>query len=167
MSPTPRGWIEPTARGRDLMLTRTFSAPIEDVWASITEPERTAQWFATWTGDARPGAVIRCRLVFEEGDAETEATIDACEPPRRLAVSTSDESGGWHLEARLDHEDGATTLTLVHHLDADADPGMIGPGWEYYLDMLVASRTGGPRPSFDDYFPAQMGYYRSQDPQRR
>ena len=82
MSPTPRGWIEPTARGRDLTLTRTFSAPIEDVWASITTGLRTAQWFASWTGDARPGAVIRCRLVFEEGDAETEATIDACEPPR-------------------------------------------------------------------------------------
>jgi uncharacterized protein YndB with AHSA1/START domain len=163
MSPAPRGWIEATARGRALVLTRTFHASLEDVWASLTEPERTAQWFAAWTGKAEPGAVIRCRMVFEEGDQETEVTIDACEPPRHLAVSTDEASGGWHLEARLAHEDGTTTLTLMHHLDRDADPGMIGPGWEYYLDLLVASRTGRPRPAFDTYFPAQMGYYRAQD----
>ena len=36
---------------------------------------------------------------------------------------------------------------------------MVGPGWEYYLDMLVAAHGGQPLPSFDDYFPAQQGYY--------
>ncbi len=32
-------------------------------------------------------------------------------------------------------------------------------GWEYYLDMMIASRDGTPLPDFVDYYPAQQGYY--------
>ncbi len=64
---TPTGRIIRTPAGRDLVLTRTFRAPIEDVWASITEPERTARWFCSWTGDAAPGRSVTFRLVLEEG----------------------------------------------------------------------------------------------------
>jgi hypothetical protein len=37
--------------------------------------------------------------------------------------------------------------------------GDTGPGWEYYLDMLVAQRNGNPLPSFNDYCPAQRDYF--------
>ena len=33
--------------------TRTFPAPIEDVWAAVTEPERLERWIGTL--DRRPG----------------------------------------------------------------------------------------------------------------
>jgi hypothetical protein len=46
----------------------------------------------------------------------------------------------------------------VHHLDAGDDVSAYGPGWEYYLDMLVAARDGLPTPSFDDYL-AMSDYY--------
>ncbi|MET8234537.1 hypothetical protein ABZS77_28065 [Micromonospora sp. NPDC005298] len=80
MTRTPAGRLFRTATGHDLVLTRTFRAPAADVWASLTEPERTAR---------------------------------------------------------------------------------VGAGWEYYLDMLVASRDGSPLPRFDDYHPAMGSYYRS------
>jgi uncharacterized protein YndB with AHSA1/START domain len=159
MTPRPTGRLETTAEGRDLVLTRTFRATIEDVWASITEPERTARWFASWTGDAGPGKTIRCTYPFEEGAPEGDLTIDACEPPHHLAVTTSDDYGTWHLEARLTESEGVTVLTLVHHLDEGVDAASVGPGWEYYLDMLVASRAGDPLPSFDDYNSAHKAYY--------
>jgi uncharacterized protein YndB with AHSA1/START domain len=161
-TPTPTGRLvagADGAAGPDLVLTRTFRAPIEDVWASITEPERTARWFASWSGEAGPGKTIRCRLMFEEGEPESDMTIDACEAPTHLAVTSRDEHGSWRLEARLAESDGVTTLTLVQHLEPDAPVGAVGPGWEYYLDMLVASRTGEPRPDFGDYYPAQAAYY--------
>lgn len=161
MTPSPTGKLVPTAEGRDLVLSRTFRAGIEDVWASITEPERTARWFASWTGDAGPGKTIRCKLVFEEGAPESDMTIDACEAPRLLAVTTRDDYGTWRLEARLTEADGVTTLTLVHHLDEGVDVSSVGPGWEYYLDMLVASRENRPHPTFDAYYPAQKPYYDS------
>ena len=154
------GHVEPTDDGRDLVLTRTFEASIEDVWASITEPERTARWFATWSGEPGPGRTIRYRLTFEGPDAvEADMTIDACDPPHHLAVSTVDEHGAWRLEARLEEALGQTTLTFTHHLDAETNAGEVGPGWEYYVDNLVASRTGAPPPDFDDYFPALQPHY--------
>ena len=40
MSPTPTGRLERIGDRLTLFVTRTFDAPIEDVWAAITEPER-------------------------------------------------------------------------------------------------------------------------------
>jgi uncharacterized protein YndB with AHSA1/START domain len=159
--PTPAGRLVQTEAGRDLVLTRTFRSPIEDVWASITESERTARWFASWTGEPGPGKTIRYRMTHEEGMPEADMTIDACEPPRHLAVSAVDEYGAWRLEATLAQDRDTTVLTFVQHLDDTETIADSGPGWEYYLDMLVATHTGGPTPDFDDYYPAQKAYYES------
>ena len=75
-----------------------------------------------------------------------------------------DEWGSWHLEARLADDAGATVLTFTHHLDDAAAVGEVGPGWEYYLDNLVASRDGAPMPEFDDYYPEQKEHYEQQQP---
>ena len=100
--PAPTGRVVPTDAGRDLVLTRTFRSPIEDVWASITEPERTARWFASWTGEPGAGSTIRYRMTHEGDEApEGDMTIDACEPPHHLAVSAVDDEGTWRLEATL------------------------------------------------------------------
>jgi uncharacterized protein YndB with AHSA1/START domain len=164
MNPTPTGRLLRTADGRDLVLTRSFRAGIDDVWASITESERTARWFASWTGDAAPGRTIRYTMTFEDGSEPADMTIDACDPPHHLAVSTVDEYGTWRLEAHLTEADGVTELRFVQHLDAGTDVADVGPGWEYYLDNLVASRDGGTMPDFEDYDPAQRSYYASLDP---
>jgi uncharacterized protein YndB with AHSA1/START domain len=163
MNPTPTGRIFRTPAGRDLVLTRIFRAPREDVWASITEPERTARWFGRWWGQGGVGSTIRYSMGFEEGAPEAEMTIRACEPPHHLAVYSEDAAGVWHLEAHLTEADGVTELRFTQHLDARQNVGDIGPGWEYYLDNLVASRIGDPLPSFSDYYPAQTDYYRSRD----
>ena len=47
MTTTPTGRLVPAAGGSALVVSRTFRAPIEDVWASVTEPDRTARWFGT------------------------------------------------------------------------------------------------------------------------
>ncbi len=162
MNPTPTGRLLRTVGGRDLVLTRTFCAPIEDVWASITEPERTARWFGPWSGEPGPGRTIHFTMAFEEGasaEHTMEMTIVACDAPRHLAVHSEDEHGSWQLEAHLSEADGVTELRFTHHLDDRANVGDLGPGWEYYLDKLVASREGRPAPGFDAYYPAQKEFY--------
>ncbi|MDQ4052855.1 MAG: polyketide cyclase, partial [Actinomycetota bacterium] len=55
MTTTP---ITPAATGRReerggagyVVYTRTFRAPIDDVWAAVTEPARLERWIGTWTG---------------------------------------------------------------------------------------------------------------------
>ncbi|GAB7036873.1 MULTISPECIES: SRPBCC family protein [Catenuloplanes] len=158
MSPTPTGRLF----GNDLVLTRTFRACIDDVWASLTESDRTARWFGPWRGEAGPGRRIEVRMVQEEGGPWTTMTIEACEPPARLAVSSVDDSGSWHLELLLSERDGVTELRFVQHLTGTEGVGEVGPGWEFYLDALVASRDGGPAPVFDDYYPSMKEHFESQ-----
>ncbi|MEV6319445.1 SRPBCC family protein [Streptomyces sp. NPDC051776] len=159
MKPTPTGRLLPTANGCDLVLTRTFRAPIEDVWASVTEPQRTARWFGPWEGDAAPGRTIRVRMAYEEGAPWCDVRIDACEPPRRLAVSMGDDAEKWRMELCLSESGGTTELHLVQHLTSEKGLGEVGPGWEYYLDMLVAAREDAEKPDFDAYYPAQKAYF--------
>jgi uncharacterized protein YndB with AHSA1/START domain len=159
MSPVPTGRLFRTGTGTDLVLTRTFRAPAEDVWASLTEPERTARWFGPWEGQAAPGRSIKVQMAFEEGAPWMDMRIEACEPPRRLHLSAVDSAGSWHTELLLSGVDGGTELRFIHHLESAAGAGEFGPGWEYYLDLLVAARAGAPPVSFADYYPAQKAYY--------
>ncbi|MBO3737430.1 SRPBCC family protein [Actinoplanes flavus] len=158
MTPTPTGRI----LGGDLILTRSFRAPVADVWASLTEPDRTARWFGPWKGDAAPGNTIQVQMVQEEGQPWMDMTIDACEPPRRLALSAVDDYGSWHLDMVLTEADGVTELRFTQHLSGTENVGEVGPGWEYYLDLLVASRDGAPLPPFDDYYPSMKDHYEAQ-----
>lgn len=159
MTNPPTGRLVPTADGDELVVSRTFRAPIEDVWASVTESERTARWFGPWKGDAAPGRMIKIQMAYEGQETWLDKRIDACEPPRRLALS--DESGSMRIELLLSHADGLTELRLVHHLDRTDEVGDLGPGWEYYLDALVAARDDLPTPSFDDYYPAMKPYFQA------
>ena len=156
----PTGRLDRTDGRRDLVLTRTFRAPIDDVWASITEPERTARWYGrwSWVGEEGPGNRIRYNMAFEPEGEPSEMMVLACEPPRHLAVRGIGDYA-WHLEAELTESGGVTELRFTHHLDDDVDVGSVGPGWEYYLDNLVASREGAPAPDFNDYYPSQKAYY--------
>lgn len=62
----------------------TIEAPIERVWALITEPEHVGAWFgdAGAAIDLRPGGEIEFRWK-EHGDSL--GTVVAVEPPRRFA----------------------------------------------------------------------------------
>jgi uncharacterized protein YndB with AHSA1/START domain len=159
MTDSPTGRLFPDAGGTDLVVHRTFRAPIEDVWASVTESERTARWFGPWEGDAGPGRTIKVQMAYEDKAPWMDMRIDACEPPRRLAMSSTEEHGTMRLELLLSHTGGVTELRLVHHLESTDGIGEMGPGWEYYLDMLVAAREGLQSPTFDDYYPSMKAYY--------
>lgn len=159
MSLAPTGRLIPTVTGHDLVLTRTYRAGAADVWASVTEPERTARWFGPWRGQSAPGRTIEVQMSFEESAPWCPLRIEACEPPYRLAVSMEDENGSWSLELLLTESGGTTELRLIHHLVTTDHLGQTGPGWEYYLDMLTAARTGEPLPDFEDYYPAQKAYF--------
>ena len=158
MKHVPNGRLVRTADGLDLVIVRTFNAPIEDVWASITESERTARWWGAWTGEPGVGRTIRYTMVFEADGPPQEMLIEACEPPTHLAVRGLG-AYGWRLEAHLNEANGVTEMRFTHHLDDKTNPGEVGPGWEYYLDNLVASRLGDAMPDFNDYYPAQKAYY--------
>ncbi|WP_216907001.1 SRPBCC family protein [Nocardia noduli] len=165
---TPSGRLFGTEAGADLVLRRSYRAPIEDVWASLTESERTARWYGPWEGQAGPGRMIKVQMAFEEGEPWTEMRIGACEPPRRLEISAVDEEGSWFLEFALTESGGVTELRFTQHLNSPKELGMVshvGPGWEYYLDLFGTARDGARPPAFDDYFPSMRAYYEGLTPE--
>jgi uncharacterized protein YndB with AHSA1/START domain len=148
-----------TLRGNDLTLTRSFKAPIDDVWTSVTKSEHTERWFGKWEGDARPGNTIRIKMVFEKGDAWITATINKCDAPHHLDLTSSSDYGVSHYELKLREDNGTTHLEFTHHLKDRKGVGELGPGWEYYLDMLVHAREGTPKPVWEEYYPALKDEY--------
>ncbi|WAP51826.1 hypothetical protein OL239_00075 [Arthrobacter sp. ATA002] len=88
--------------------------------------------------------------------------VAECTAPEVLRLLVEDEYGSWDLEVRFRDSSGGTGLEFIHHLDDPLAAESVGPGWEYYLDRLTASLTGGTTPEFEDYYPGQGPYYLAQ-----
>ena len=166
MSVTPNGRIDRSGGGApQLVITRQFRAPIEDVWASVTEPARLERWIGTYTGDPAAGR-IAFRMTAEAADApEEDMEVLECEPPRLLVVRAQTPSGYWPMVLALTQNDGVTELTFTQTEVQASEAESVGPGWEYYLDRLVAAVSGGDVAAIDfdrDYYPAMVEHYRSQ-----
>jgi uncharacterized protein YndB with AHSA1/START domain len=154
---TPLGRRETRDGAGHLVFTRTFAAPLGDVWAACTEPARMERWIGTWTGDPASGEVV-FRMTAEGDDVPEEVyLVEVCEPPRRFVVRSRDAASfspdgsgprvAWQHTLELSEADGVTTLTFTQVVpDGPVGADMVasvGPGWDYYLDRLVAAFEDG------------------------
>lgn len=162
-APTPTGRHERRGTDDHLVWERTLRAPIDDVWASVTESDRLARWFGTWTGDPADGFVTV--QMNAEGDAAEPSRFEirACDAPTHLAVDVVDEGGAWYLDLELRESDGTTTLLLAQRIHDVSIVEDTGPGWEWYLDRLVSSASGADTDDldFDAYLAATHDHYRA------
>ena len=144
-----------------LTVTRTIAikAPLEKVWAAITEAEHIAAWFpqAAVLDEVAVGA----RGVFTwEGFGSLPVQIEELDPPRTIAYRWSnshtrtvnpdavDPDHSTVFRFTLEPIDGGTQLTVVESgFGTLADPAasMEGnrTGWDAELDELVAYLEGG------------------------
>ncbi|RLV57399.1 SRPBCC family protein [Aeromicrobium phragmitis] len=161
MTATPTGRHERRGTTDALVWERTFRAPIDDVWAAVTESERLERWIGTWTGDPADGFVTFTMNAEGEDIPPSRYEIRACEPPRLLRIDAVDDFGAWYLTLELREDAGVTTLTMSQVIDDVSTLENTGPGWEYYLDRLVAAETGADPAAvdWDDYYPAMRDHY--------
>jgi uncharacterized protein YndB with AHSA1/START domain len=142
----------PAGQVRVVTITRTFDAPVDEVWAACTDPARIPRWFLPVTGELRPGG--RYQL---EGNAG--GVIERCYPPGDAGagfVATWEYGGDVSgIEVRLrPGPGGGTVLTLDHvgHVDdafwEEFGPGAVGVGWELGLLGLAGhlGAAGVPTP---------------------
>ena len=99
----------------------TISAPIEEVWAVLTEPAHVGTWFGTGAPaeiDLRPGGV----MVLDHGEHGTYPTlIVAVDPPRAFSYRwasahpgvVASEENSTLVEFTLDPTPDGTLLRLV------------------------------------------------------
>lgn len=148
--------------------TRTFPAAIDDVWAAVTESDRLARWIGSWTGDPDEGHVM-FRMLFEGDEHPAERMeIEECRAPEHLALRSIsagvDGEQVWEMRLDLAEADGVTTLVFAQSVPDPGEAEGVGPGWDYYLDRMVAAETGGDPATieFDDYYPALVEHYRGE-----
>jgi len=165
MNSEPTGRREIRNGAGYVVYTREFRAPVADVWAAVTEPERLVRWIGTWSGDPRSGHVDFKMTAEGEDVAVQIYRIDVCEPPRQLCVRSQipGDDWVWRLELDLAELDGVTTLTFAQVMDDPDVAENVGPGWDYYLDRLAAAESGLDVATvvWDDYYPAQADHYRA------
>lgn len=163
MSIAPTGRLERGAGGPAIVIERTFRAPIADVWDSIVDPERMNRWIGTWSGEPGNGRRVQFVMTAEGATEPEEVLIHRCDAPRHLDVESFHGGSSWRMVADLAEADGVTTLVFRQKVHADDESaGSYGPGWEYYLDRLVAVHEDAPFAAWDDYYPSQVAYWEEQ-----
>ena len=92
-----------------------LEAPIDEVWAAVTRPERLSAWFGAQALEAvlRPGG----RITFERQGEIWRGLVELVEPPRRFAFRWLPGPGGaleqrTRVEFRLEPIEGGTRLTV-------------------------------------------------------
>lgn len=150
-----------------LRFHRRFGAPLDEVWAWITDPDQSAKWIGRWTGDPSTGS-LHLHVDTEAARGTQDLVIETCAPPRELVVRLET----WQVGLTLSHGNSVTTVELAQGIDDADDAEQVGPVWDYYLDRLTAATSHGDLEgmSFDDYRRLARHYrkmYKRQKPIRQ
>ena len=141
---------------REIVVTRSFDAPVRLVFEAWTRAELFKQWWVPKSFglnlvsceiDVRVGG--KYRLVFRQGDAEPMAffgTYTEVIPNARLVWTNEESSDGAITTVTFEERDGRTLLVLRElypskaALDASGSSGGLGETFEQ-LDALLAARA--------------------------
>lgn len=156
---TPTGTRGEGPRGPELHIERRFAAPIEAVWAAVTESDRLERWIGRWERDAAGDLIFYMTAEGEDVEGE-KYTILECTPPYSFSADTQVGENTWHLRLELRRDEHGTVLRFAQLL-GDDDMSNVGPGWEYYLDRLgaVLDDRDASSVAWDEYYPAMREYY--------
>lgn len=155
------GTITPVdATHATIRFERRLPAPIERVWAAITDQGELATWLATSSIDLRTGGKVE--HVFDPADpgGQVTGTILRIEPMTILEYE-------WRFLGEPDSvlrydlvADGETTvMTLTHRLLGIDQVSGYGAGWHAYLDALAAVLARTEAPDWDARFAAVRAAY--------
>jgi uncharacterized protein YndB with AHSA1/START domain len=151
-----------SADGKGIVrIEHRLAADVGELWPALTEPSRLAHWLGEVDGDLRLGGEFRARF-FASGWHGT-GRVEACEPLRRLLVSTQDADGPGSPDEH------AIEVTLTPGGDESSraweERGMppellaaYGAGVQVHVEDLAAYLAGGGRCDADarwaELFPA-------------
>lgn len=131
-----------------------YDTDIDDLWAALTDPGRLARWYGQVEGDLRPGGEFR--LYLESADLDCTGRVEACEPPRRLLVTTRETDESWRkgrgappfdevIEATLTADGDQTVLVIEVRGMALDKIAAYGAGWQIHAENLAAYLAGRER----------------------
>jgi uncharacterized protein YndB with AHSA1/START domain len=131
-----------------------YDADIDDLWLALTDPDRLAWWYGQVEGELRSGGQFH--LYVESDNVDCSGRVEACEPPRRLLVTTreTEESYGQgqgvppfdeRIEATLTADHDQTILVIeVKGMPLDKI-AYYGVGWQIHAENLAGYLAGRER----------------------
>ena len=144
-----------------------YDTDIDDLWSALTDPGRLVRWYGRVEGDLRPGG--RFRLSVEADGVEAAGSIEACEPPRRLRVTSRETDESYRkgqgappfdevIEITLTVDGNKTALVAeVRGVPLDKVE-FFGVGWQIHAESLAAHVAGRERgdtePRWGELLPA-------------
>src|SRR6185369_6181182 len=89
-----------------------YATDIDYLWSALTDPGRLARWYGQVDGELRLGGDFR--MSVEASGWEGTGRVEACEPPRRLVVTTKELGEPFHktVEATLTADGDQTVLAI-------------------------------------------------------
>jgi uncharacterized protein YndB with AHSA1/START domain len=151
---------EPTVVHDTFVIERSYPAPIDRVFAALSDPAKKRRWYAGDTDD------VECfEMDFREGGAErnryrmnertpfpgailaNEGIYQDIVPRQRVVLATSMTLADRRISSSLItiellESNGATVLILTHQAafyEGSGGPQMRKDGWEHLLDRLGQS----------------------------
>ncbi|MBA2474639.1 MAG: SRPBCC domain-containing protein [Actinobacteria bacterium] len=121
-----------------------FTAPVETVWAALTEDEQLAEWFANEAElDPRPGG--RGAFRWDDGTVR-HAIVERVEPERYIGFRWCEDgeaAGATTVGITLEETSVGTKVTVVESapgsgLEASAAAGAFVGEWSWGLELLAA-----------------------------
>ena len=135
-----------SAQGQGIVhIEDRFETDIGDLWSALTDPGRLARWYGQVEGDLRPGGQFRARVLASGW--EGTGHVDACEPPRRLLVTSkeADAPDEEVIEVALT-ADGGQTILVIDQRGLPLDQlAAYGAGLQVHVEDLAAHIAGRDR----------------------
>jgi uncharacterized protein YndB with AHSA1/START domain len=131
-----------------------YDTDIDDLWSALTDPGRLARWYGQVEGGLHPGGEFH--LYVESNDWDGAGRVEACEPPRRLLVTTREADESYRkgvgvppfdevIEATLT-ADGDQTVLVIEVRGIPLDKiAFYGAGWQIHAEDLAAYLAGRER----------------------
>ena len=131
-----------------------YDTDIDDLWSALTDPGRLARWYGQVEGDLHSGGQFR--LHVDDAGMDVTGRVEACEPPRRLRVTTRETDESYRpgngvppfdeiAEATLT-ADGDQTILVIEVRGMPLDKiAFYGTGWQIHAENLAVHLAGRER----------------------
>ncbi|MCU1486738.1 MAG: hypothetical protein JWN67_3484 [Actinomycetia bacterium] len=142
MNPDPDlGTVTQTDDGWQLRWERHLPHPVDEVWRTLTDPDRVRTWWGILDVDLRVGG--RYVMAWQNpGGPTMHAVITACDPPRVL--ETEGDIHG-RLRWELTSDGDGTSLVFTNTLaEAPASLPDNLAGWHWHVVALERTLAGDP-----------------------
>ena len=147
-----------------------YDTDIDDLWEALTDPTRLARWYGEVEGDLRPGGQFRTYIAAS--DIEAMGRVEACEPPRRLRLTSKETDESFRrgqgvppfdatIEATLT-ADGDQTILVIEVGGMPLDKiAFYGAGWQMHAENLAGYLAGQDAADAETRWSRLVPHYRN------